>query len=100
MKTADDRPNDAATFMDNATVAGVALVILALIIAFVGTWGDADALTADAQEKADRAAAITAAGEAAAQLSHPLPYTASVRDCLPDGTECSRDRLYFPPSER
>jgi len=30
-----------------------------------------------------------------AALSHPLDYVATIKDCLPSGRECSRDRFYF-----
>jgi hypothetical protein len=57
-------------------------VFLAALYALAGSFDYADALTAEAQAKLDRAAAIRNAAEIAADKSgcctHPIPWTATV----------------------
>lgn len=31
---------------------------------------------------------------------HPLPYAATIRDCLPSGRQCSATRYYIPKGQQ
>ena len=59
----------------------------------VGSWDYADALTAEAQAKLDRAKEIEAAALAILPLSHPIQYDAVVIQSGP-GIEKAKPRLY------
>lgn len=75
----------------------LAFLALAALFALVGTWDFADALTDEAIAKEELA---LRAAQLADCCAHPLPYTATVRDCLPSGRECTRERYYVPRSAR
>lgn len=71
--------------------------LLAALYAMVGTWDHADALTAEAQAKLDRAKAIQSTAEIAADKSgcctHPIPWTATVEQSG-QGIDQIRTRYY------
>lgn len=67
-----------------------------LVVLAVGCGPSDIEVTAEQVRAADEAQRDTRA----ALLTNPLPYTATVRDCLPSGRECTEDRFYIPRSAR
>lgn len=97
-RAANDVPHD-GVWLFQRTLQALALITVVLIgaVLVVGC-GQTDAeVTAALVAAADaRKANVPAEGRAAAiQMSHPLGYAATVRDCLPSGRQCTPTRYYF-----
>lgn len=80
----------AARVMEGLAVLTVALILVVLAVGC----GPVDVeVTAEAIAQAD-------ARKEETRLGIPLGFGATVRDCLPDRTECSEVRYYIPKSAR
>lgn len=90
--------NDSFRLIRPATAVQIiaALGFIAALYALVGTFDYADALTAEAQAKLDRAIAIEA--QSILPLTHPIPYDAVVIQTGP-GIEKASARLYVKHRE-
>lgn len=95
------RDNDTFRIIKPATALQIiaAIGFLVSLYIIVGNLDYADALTAEAQAKLDRAAAIEAAGHSILPLTHPLNWDAVVIQSGP-GIDKAKPRLYIKATNR
>lgn len=92
--------------------AAIGILAALALIAYVGfSGGLVDLVFPDAADQAPAVTGLTVGEQQPApaatllyvqahtQLSHPLGYAATVRDCLPSGRHCTQTRYYFAKQE-